>query len=51
MTKATLTKSLCGENTARNAWIAFGGLLVLAVVAMTVRELPSMCRELRLMRM
>jgi hypothetical protein len=49
--KQTLRKCLCGENTARNAWIAFGSLLALALVAMTVRELPSMRREWRLMRM
>ena len=39
------------DNAARNAWIAFGGLLALGVIAMTIRELPSMRRELKLMRM
>jgi hypothetical protein len=39
------------ENTARNAWIAFAGLLAVGLIAMTVRELPSMRRELRLLRM
>jgi hypothetical protein len=39
------------ENTARNAWIAFGGLLALGVIFMTVRELPSMAREAKLMSM
>jgi hypothetical protein len=39
------------DNTARNAWIVLGGLVALGVVAMTVRELPSMRREARLMRM
>ena len=51
MTKATLMKPLTGENAARNAWIAFGGLLALAVIVMAVRELPAVVRELRLMRM
>ncbi len=46
----TITKPF-RENAARNAWMAFGGLLVLALLAMTVRELPSMRRELKLMRM
>ncbi len=49
--KEKLTKTFGRENTARNAWIAFGGLLALGIIAMTVRELPSMARELRLMRM
>lgn len=39
------------ENTARNAWIVFGGLIALGIVAMTIRELPSMRREIRLMSM
>jgi len=39
------------DNTARNAWLAFGGLLALALVALTVREVPSIRRELRLIRM
>lgn len=38
-------------NTARNAWIAVGGLLALGVIAITIRELPSMRRELKLMSM
>ncbi len=33
------------------AWWAFGGLLVLGLAWMTARELPSMRREARLMRM
>ncbi len=44
-------KLLSGDNAARNAWIAFGGLLALALFIITVREYPSMHRELRLMRM
>jgi hypothetical protein len=39
------------DNTARNAWIVFGGLIALGVLAMTVRELPSIRREARLLRM
>jgi hypothetical protein len=46
-----LTKSARNENTAKNAWIAFGGLLALALLTLTVRELPSMRREMRLLRM
>ena len=38
-------------NTARNAWIAVGGLLALGMIAITIRELPSMRRELKLLRM
>ena len=49
--KHTFAKSFRRENTARNAWIAFGGLLALGILAMTVREIPSMMRELRLIRM
>ncbi len=49
--KQSVTKTLRKESTARNAWIAFGGLLALGVILMTVRELPSMRRELLLMRM
>lgn len=39
------------KNNAALAWLAFGGLLALGCVAMVVRELPSMRRELRMMRM
>jgi hypothetical protein len=39
------------SNLARHAWIAFGGLLALGMIMITVRELPSMRREMRLMRM
>ncbi len=39
------------KKTASFAWLAFGGLLALGCVAMVVRELPSMRRELRLIRM
>jgi len=49
--KQTLGRAVGCENAARNAWIAFGGLLALAVIVMTLRELPSMRRELQLMRM
>jgi hypothetical protein len=33
------------------AWLAFGSLLALGFAWMTARELPSMRREARLMRM
>ena len=33
------------------AWLAFGGLLMVGVAFVFVRELPSIRRELRLMRM
>ena len=36
---------------AAKAWVAFGGLLALGLAFLVVRELPSMRRELRLMRM
>ncbi len=51
MVKETLTKTFCGEKTARNAWIAFGGLIALGILAMTIREIPAIRRELRLLRM
>jgi hypothetical protein len=47
----TLKKTLRKENTARTAWLAFGGLLAFTVILMTVRELPSMVREAKLLRM
>ena len=47
----TLKKTIRRETNPKNAWLAFGGLLALGVIVMTVRELPSMRRELKLMRM
>lgn len=47
----TLEKTFRKENAAKNAWIAFGGLVALGIIILTVREMPSMRRELRLMRM
>jgi hypothetical protein len=47
----SLKKTFRKENTAKNAWYAFAGLLAVGLIAMTVRELPSMRRELRLLRM
>ena len=47
----TLKKTFRKEYAARNAWIAFGGLVALGVIVMTIRELPSIRRELKLMRM
>lgn len=38
-------------NAAALAWYAFGGLLALGIAFMVARELPSIRRELRLMRM
>lgn len=49
--KRSVQKVFRRNNTARNAWIVFGGLLALGFVAMTVREIPSMRREMRLLRM
>jgi hypothetical protein len=33
------------------AWVVFGALIVLGVVAMTLRELPAMRREMRILKM
>jgi hypothetical protein len=49
--KKSVRRMIRRDNTARNAWIVFGGLVALGVLAMTVRELPSIRREARLMRM
>jgi hypothetical protein len=38
-------------NPAAMAWVAFGGLLALGFAYIVARELPSIRRELRLMRM
>lgn len=46
-----VSKIFRSENTAKNAWIMFGGLVALGIVAMTIRELPSMRREIQLLRM
>jgi len=51
MTRQTLKRSIRRENNARNAWLVFGGLLALGFITMTIRELPSMRRELKLLRM
>lgn len=45
------SKALRKGKAAVRAWWAFGGLLALGVTMMIVRELPSMRRELRLIRM
>jgi hypothetical protein len=47
----TMEKSFRKENGSKNAWIAFGSLVALGLLVLTVREMPSMRRELRLMRM
>jgi hypothetical protein len=49
--KRTMRKIVRQDNTARNAWIVFGGLIALGIIAITVRELPSIRREARLLRM
>ena len=49
--KKELRQTFRQENACRNAWIAFGGLLALGLLVLTVREVPSMRRELKLMRM
>jgi hypothetical protein len=33
------------------AWIVFGGLIVLGIVILIIREIPSMVRELKIMKM
>jgi len=49
--KSPLRKTVEKETTSRNAWLAVGSLVALGVLYLTVRELPSIRRELRLMRM
>jgi len=45
-------KSECKEcSAAAKAWMAVGGLLTLGLVVLFVRELPSIRRELKIMRM
>jgi hypothetical protein len=39
------------RNTASIAWFALGGLLAVGFTVLVARELPSMRRELRIMRM
>jgi hypothetical protein len=39
------------RNPVATAWLAFGGLLVVGFAFVVIRELPSMRREIRLMRM
>ncbi len=39
------------KNAAVAAWIALGGLLALGFTVLFAREIPSLRRELRLMRM
>jgi hypothetical protein len=38
-------------NAAEKAWIIVGGLFVLGLIAVTLRELPAMRREARILRM
>jgi hypothetical protein len=33
------------------AWIVFGGLIVLGILILLLREIPSMVRELKIMNM
>jgi hypothetical protein len=47
----TLQRTFRRDSTAKNAWIAFGGLVALGIIVMTIREIPSMRRELKLLRM
>lgn len=51
MMTRTLKRTIRRESNARNAWLVFGGLLALGFLAITMRELPSMRREMKLMRM
>lgn len=39
------------KNTATMAWIALGGLLAVGFTVLIAMELPSMRRELRILRM
>jgi len=39
------------KNPAALAWYAFGGLLALGLAYLAISEVPSMRRELRIMRM
>lgn len=39
------------RNTAAMAWIALGGLLAVGFTVLVAMELPSMRRELRILRM
>jgi hypothetical protein len=38
-------------STAEKAWLAFGGLLALGLTLLFIREIPSLRRELRIMKM
>jgi hypothetical protein len=38
-------------NAAEKAWIIVGGLFVLGLIAVALRELPAMRREARILRM
>jgi hypothetical protein len=49
--KKSVQRRFRKDNTARNAWYLVGGLLALGFIAMTVREIPSMRREMRLLKM
>jgi hypothetical protein len=49
--KKTVARTFRKDNTARNAWCVVGGLLALGIIAITVRELPSIRREIRLLKM
>jgi hypothetical protein len=49
--KKNLRETCRRDNTARNAWIAFGAVVALGVIVITVREIPSMRREIKLLRM
>ena len=47
----TLNKTFRRDNTARDAWIVFGGVVALGIATLIIREIPSMRRELKLLRM
>jgi hypothetical protein len=49
--KKTVQRTSRRDNTARNAWYLVGGLLALGLIAVTVREIPSIRREMRLLKM
>jgi hypothetical protein len=45
------SKNIGCRNPIANAWLAVGGLLVLGLAVLVVKEIPSMRRETHLMRM
>jgi hypothetical protein len=38
-------------NNAEIAWIVFGGVIVLGILILVIREIPSLIREIKIMKM